>query len=139
MEKFPVVSYILLVLLFAFFMSKYYHNMIGRAQHPYVVSIIAFAVIAGLILYLGAPSKENFYFETSKDRWRCNKGGYIGKPISFEYTSDADRSKCPTSISPTSGWDGFLGQRIYADQTPNCCNKKHTYSLRNYKPSTYGI
>jgi hypothetical protein len=84
-----------------------------------VYTVVLLVVIALLVLFVTKKSdkKESFYFEVTpgKDRWCCDKGGYYGKPISFEYSSDADRFSCDQTDQNQTypfGQYGFLGKNV---------------------------
>jgi hypothetical protein len=83
-----------------------------------VYTIVLLTIILLLVLFvLKADKKEGFYFEVTpgKDRWCCDRGGFQGKPVSFEYSSDAERFNCDQTKQKQTypfGQHGLLGQNV---------------------------
>jgi hypothetical protein len=114
-------------------------NVVGSYTQNGNIKMMTAAIMAGvffvlclLFLYVTA-TKEGFFFEVSKNRPRCEKG-FIGRPTSFEFSSNLDVNngcdQIPGSCdgnqysckqveeqknNPHFGWDGL--QNIYPNQS----------------------
>ena len=113
------------------FVLNYMTNFVSQASKPGSVSILTeglkifvFFILTWLILSMQRSEpgqKEGFYFEVSKGLPKCSRG-YIGRPNSFQYTSNNDincgyGADVPAPCSqvaqeaqkdPQFGWDGIV-------------------------------
>ena len=83
----------------------------------YTAVLAIILVVLILFLTMKHEKKEGFFFEVTpgKDRWCCDKSGYYGRPVAFEYSSDAERAagSCePSKQMYAFGQHGLLGQDV---------------------------
>lgn len=92
-----------------------------------LLSSVIFGAVAVLVSSFVYNTKEGFFFEKDWNRPKCCKTT-VGRPISFEYTSDADRFTEENCVQVNKqlrqdpqrfGWDGFLGRSITIGNVPN--------------------
>jgi hypothetical protein len=111
------------------FVLRYMTNFVSKASKPESTSLLTealkifvFFILTWFIISVAVPkNKENFYFEVSKGLPKCSRG-YIGRPNSFQYTSNndincgygADVPAPCTQVAqeaqkdPQFGWDGIV-------------------------------
>lgn len=128
------------IVLFVLFMGLYYafnsdaylgaiDSALPKASDMQVtlLSAVLFGAVAVLVASFVYNTKEGFFFEKDWNRPRCCKTT-VGRPISFEYTSDADRFTEANCVQVNRqmhqdpqrfGWDGFLGRNINIGNVPN--------------------
>lgn len=128
------------IVLFVLFMGLYYvfnsdaylgalDSVVPKASDMQItlLSSVIFSAIAVLVASFVYNTKEGFFFEKDWNRPRCCKTT-VGRPISFQYTSDAERFSDENCVQVNRqmrqdpqrfGWDGFLGPRINIGNVPN--------------------
>lgn len=133
-----LLFFVITAILFYFMANPYFYqylNAVTKNKVPKQKAVMITALLFASLLVLVSGSllniKEGFFFEVSPNRPRCGKG-LVGRPASFQYSSDADRygdwnrqtydiidncgdlkDKSPECV----GRDGFLGPVINVGST----------------------
>jgi len=92
-----LLYFIISAALFYLMANPYFYQYLNAVTHQKVPKqkavLITSLIFAGLLVLITGSLlniKEGFYFEVSPNRPKCAKG-FVGRPASFQYSSDADR------------------------------------------------
>lgn len=130
-----LLLFVIVGALFYFMANPYFYQYLNAVtdkkipkQTAVLVTAVLFALLVVMIDQALSSTKEDFFFEVSPNLPRCAKG-FVGRPGTFQYSSDADRfgdwnrtsnteqATCnkvdKEAQKSTFGRDGFLGTDLY--------------------------